>query len=340
MLTFENDSQGFWLKSHITLPWPLSTVFPFFASPANLETITPPFLRFEILGPPPLEMKLGLLIDYRLKLYGIPLRWQSEITAWEPPHCFVDEQRRGPYLHWRHQHNFDEKDGQSTVTDSVCYRLLGGRIINELLVKEWLRRIFMFRRAKLLEIFGGQSHQPPESFDAAIREPRLPGQLSIQEASVRFPVLLVFLRHSGCTFCRETLAKLSTLHSSIEQSGIRLVIVSMLNEEEAVTFLSKYGLEGTWHLSDPHRHLYQAFGLTRGTLQQLAGGRVLARGLLEGALWKHGAGFSTQDNFQMPGSYLVYRGQVVWAHVPESIADEAALDVDSLCAWKPPGQED
>ena len=83
-------------RCELWLPRPLGEVFSFFADAGNLELLTPPQLNFHILTPRPLEMRVGLLIDYRLRVRGIPLRWQSEITAWEPPHRFVDEERRGP----------------------------------------------------------------------------------------------------------------------------------------------------------------------------------------------------------------------------------------------------
>jgi ligand-binding SRPBCC domain-containing protein len=106
---------------------PVSEVFSFCADAGNLDVITPPWLRFQILTPRPMAMRVGAQIDYRLRLRGLPLRWQSEITVWQPPHRFVDEQRRGPYRAWRHEHTFTAQDGGTLVGDRVRYAVLGGR---------------------------------------------------------------------------------------------------------------------------------------------------------------------------------------------------------------------
>jgi ligand-binding SRPBCC domain-containing protein len=141
------------LEAELWLPRPRAEVFPFFADAKNLEDITPPLLRFAILTPGPLAMAAGLRIDYRLRLIGIPLRWQSEITAWDPPVRFVDEQRRGPYRIWIHEHIFQERDGGTLVRDRVRYRAPGGRSIERLFVRPRLRGIFAYRSRRLLEIF-------------------------------------------------------------------------------------------------------------------------------------------------------------------------------------------
>ena len=106
-------------KTEIWLPQKRTTVFSFFADPRNLEDLTPGWLHFEILTPMPLQMKSGVLVDYRLRLYGIPLHWQSEICVWEPPHRFVDRQIRGPYRVWIHEHTFAELNGGTLVADTV-----------------------------------------------------------------------------------------------------------------------------------------------------------------------------------------------------------------------------
>jgi ligand-binding SRPBCC domain-containing protein len=145
----------FKLETELWLPRPRDQVFPFFADAFNLETITPPWLQFAVLAPRPIQMRAGLRIDYRLRLRGFPLRWQSEITAWEPPGRFVDEQRRGPYRAWIHEHVFEESNGGTLARDTVQYAVFGGWLVNRLLVRRDVEKIFAFRQARLREIFPG-----------------------------------------------------------------------------------------------------------------------------------------------------------------------------------------
>lgn len=145
--------RSYYLNSEQRLARPIGEVFGFFADPRNLETLTPPWLRFAILTPGDIEMKCGTRIDYRLHLHGVPMRWQSEITAWEPPHRFVDEQRRGPYRLWVHEHVFKPEGGGTLVSDRVQYAVAGGAVVQKLLVARDLNTIFAFRRNKLIEIF-------------------------------------------------------------------------------------------------------------------------------------------------------------------------------------------
>jgi len=144
----------FALDSELWLRHPIQEVFAFFSDASNLETITPPWLNFEIRTGRPLEIRQGIVIDYRLRLHGIPFSWRSFISVWEPPHRFVDEQVRGPYRLWRHEHTFAEKDGGTLVRDHVDYAVRGGQIVQGLMVAPNVARIFEFRRRKLSEIFG------------------------------------------------------------------------------------------------------------------------------------------------------------------------------------------
>ncbi|HEX4999898.1 MAG TPA: TIGR01777 family oxidoreductase [Terriglobia bacterium] len=139
------------LRFRERIPQPIEKVFPFFASAANLDHITPPWLRFETLNPD-VEVKQGTLIDYRLRLRGIPMRWQSEICDWDPPFRFVDAQRRGPYTLWVHEHRFTPENEGTIVEDVVWYTAPGGKLIRRWLVDRDLERIFNYRRASLAEI--------------------------------------------------------------------------------------------------------------------------------------------------------------------------------------------
>ena len=136
------------------LPRPPAEVFDFYADAFNLERLTPPWLRFHVVTPAPINMRAGVEIEYRLRLKGIPLSWRSRITGWEPPHRFVDEQLKGPYRHWVHEHTFTPYDGGVLVRDLVRYDMLGGWLTNHLLVRRDLRRIFAYRQQRLAELFG------------------------------------------------------------------------------------------------------------------------------------------------------------------------------------------
>jgi ligand-binding SRPBCC domain-containing protein len=144
----------FTLQREIVLPRPLAEVFAFFSDARNLQTITPDWLHFSILTPAPIEMRVGTLIDYWLRVRGLPLRWRSEITVWQPPHRFVDEQRRGPYRQWIHEHAFEAVAGGTLCRDSVRYAVFGGKIVERLFVRRDVKTIFDHRERKLRELFG------------------------------------------------------------------------------------------------------------------------------------------------------------------------------------------
>jgi ligand-binding SRPBCC domain-containing protein len=153
-LQFRRAPDGFFqLDADLWLPRRRDELFPFFADAFNLETLTPPWVNFSLLTPRPIEMKVGARIDYQLRIRGLPIRWQSEITVWEPPIRFADEQRRGPYRAWIHAHRFEEIDGGTLVRDVVRYAVIGGRLINRLLVQPDVEKIFRFRQQRLTELF-------------------------------------------------------------------------------------------------------------------------------------------------------------------------------------------
>jgi ligand-binding SRPBCC domain-containing protein len=150
------------LNSEIRVPRPLDEVFAFFADARNLQKITPPWLDFRITTPGAIVMREGALIDYKLKVRGIPLRWRSEITVWDPPHRFVDSQLRGPYRSWIHEHRFEERDGGTLVTDEVRYSVYGGELIRKLFVARDVEKIFGYRGEKMAELFGQSDQERQE----------------------------------------------------------------------------------------------------------------------------------------------------------------------------------
>jgi ligand-binding SRPBCC domain-containing protein len=112
------------LTRKLTLGLPIEQVFEFFADAGNLERITPPGLNFKIITPQPIDIKKGALIDYQLKLRGLPITWKTEISEWNPPHSFVDQALKSPYKQWIHRHTFTEiEKGKTLIEDEVRYRL-------------------------------------------------------------------------------------------------------------------------------------------------------------------------------------------------------------------------
>jgi len=139
------------------VPRPPEEVFPFFSDARNLEKITPDFLEFHVLAVTPEEIGEGTVIDYRLKLRGVPLRWRSVIEEWSPGRRFVDRQTRGPYAVWHHTHEFEPARGGTLLRDRVRYAVpLGtlGETVAGTFVRRDVEKIFAFRRAKVEEMFG------------------------------------------------------------------------------------------------------------------------------------------------------------------------------------------
>jgi ligand-binding SRPBCC domain-containing protein len=146
-------------QDELVLPVPLDQVFSFFADARNLEKLTPPWLSFEVLTGGPITMAAGTLIDYRIRWRGVPLRWRTEIEAWEPPHRFVDRQIRGPYRLWRHEHLFIDRGNGTSIIDRVEYAPIGGVIAQRLVVARDVKRIFAYRHGVLRRDFWASSLQ-------------------------------------------------------------------------------------------------------------------------------------------------------------------------------------
>jgi ligand-binding SRPBCC domain-containing protein len=155
--TLDRLDDGAWLlRTTQTLPVARATIFPFFAAAENLARLTPPRMRFEILLPTPIRMDAGTVIDYRIRVFRLPVRWRTLITRWNPPHEFVDVQLRGPYKEWIHSHRFTETaSGTTVMEDQVRFRLPFGRLgaIGMPLVRRELTRIFAYRREVIAQLF-------------------------------------------------------------------------------------------------------------------------------------------------------------------------------------------
>ena len=135
------------------------------------------------------------------------------------------------------------------------------------------------------------------------------------------PVLLVFLRHFGCTFCREALADISKERQYIEDMGIKIVFVHMTDDTIAERYFNRYGLEGTTHISDPEKRFYQGFGLIKGNFNQLFGLQSWIRGFSAGVVSGHGIGPQLGDGFQMPGVFVIYKGKVEESFIHKLASD-------------------
>jgi ligand-binding SRPBCC domain-containing protein len=141
------------------LPFPLEEVFPFFAEPANLERLTPGWMRFRLLEAPA-RVERGARMRYRMAPLGIPTTWVAEISRWEPPFAFADVQLRGPYREWEHTHSFAERAGGTEISDRIVYRLPGGRLgalADPLGHRAMLSRMFDYRSKRLTELLGAGS---------------------------------------------------------------------------------------------------------------------------------------------------------------------------------------
>lgn len=162
--TITRDGKDWLLDMAQWLPLRPETLFTFFGDARNLERITPDLLGFKVLTREPIHMHAGTLIDYKLRVRGIPIRWRTRIEAWDPPHRFIDTQLRGPYKIWRHTHTFTAEDGGTRCVDRVRYRPPGGPLaplINKLAVQRDVAKIFEHRARWLAEHFGSSAADPP-----------------------------------------------------------------------------------------------------------------------------------------------------------------------------------
>jgi len=139
------------------IPRPVQEVFSFFGDASNLEAITPPFLKFKILTPLPIDMRKGTRIEYSLSLFGFPIRWKTLISDWNVNTSFVDEQISGPYATWIHRHEFEATENGTLMRDTVDYEEpfgVIGQIAHKLFIRHTLNRIFDYRSSAIQKLIG------------------------------------------------------------------------------------------------------------------------------------------------------------------------------------------
>jgi len=154
--SIERERNGYRLKQRQTIDKNLETTFEFFSNPENLERLTPDRLQFNVLNCEPLPVTEGTTIQYKLKIWGIPARWTSVITKWDPPHEFRDVMERGPYSTWEHTHRFESDGDLTVVIDDVYYELpmgFAGRVLGGWIVEWDIGSIFRHRAEQLDTVF-------------------------------------------------------------------------------------------------------------------------------------------------------------------------------------------
>lgn len=184
----------------------------------------------------------------------------------------------------------------------------------------WVPFFLIVRRAYQVHI-NEEERPPADPLPVALETARDAFGVSLAELSRRSPVLVVFLRHFGCTFCRESTADIARRRGEIEADGTRVVFVHMESPADAERFFAKYGLQTVARISDPEAKLYRAFGLRRGTLGQLAGWKMFARFIPAGILAGHGVGPVKTDGMRLGGVFLLRDGQIVREFRHQSQAD-------------------
>jgi len=160
----------FLLSRQQWLPQPIEKLFAFFANAANLERITPPWLRFHIASPQPIHMEVGTELEYRVRWRGVPIAWHSKIIEWQPPVRFVDLQLRGPYAYWHHTHVFEPAENGTRIRDLVRYQLpfgFLGAAVHSLTVRRDLQSVFDFRERSIDRIFAAEN--TIDSYEAAAK---------------------------------------------------------------------------------------------------------------------------------------------------------------------------
>lgn len=162
--------------------------------------------------------------------------------------------------------------------------------------------------------------------EIALQEMHTQHGTSLAELSMEQPILMVFLRHFGCTFCREALADIAKRRTEIERRGTKIVFVHMAEKELAERYFQRYELEGIAHVSDPACEYYAKFGLVKGTFTQIFGLQSWIRGFQAGIIDKHLLGSQLGDGFQMPGVFVIQEGKVKERFIHKKVSDRPNYD--------------
>ena len=154
---FQTDKSVFIQYAEQFVPKPRDELFSFFSEASNLEALTPAFLNFKIKSVTTPKIEKGTHIEYDLKLHGVPIAWLTDIVSWNPPEQFVDNQLKGPYTIWYHEHRFEPVSGGTLLKDWVRYELPGGKLGQWAAlpkVKSDIDQIFLYRRERIESLFG------------------------------------------------------------------------------------------------------------------------------------------------------------------------------------------
>ncbi len=154
---------------------------------------------------------------------------------------------------------------------------------------------------------------------------------TLAELSKESAVMLIFLRHFGCTFCREALADISEKQGKLREMGVKIVYVHMATNAEADEYFPKFKLENVVHISDEECELYERFGLVKGNFKQLFGLNTWIRGFEAGVVRKLGIGKIIGDGFQMPGVFIIRDGIVREQFIHQSVSDRPDYEQISQC---------
>lgn len=197
--------------------------------------------------------------------------------------------------------------------------------------------MFTFPERKIIIILSNKQHSMPTITSTAGYLDGMTTNVgnSLEELSYQKPVLLVFLRHFGCTFCREAMSELSKRRAGIEAQGAHLIFVHMSENEIAKRYFNRYDLSGVEHISDPDCKFYTEFGLTKGNFNQLFGLQSFMRGFTAGVIKGHGIGAQLGDGFQMPGVFVLRDGQVKERFIHKLSSDRPDYEQLAKCCVIP-----